>query len=88
MFLAVGDGSVNELGVLGLLGSGKNQGRVGGGILRLVLADGCEREALVSVSMSLELGERTGKVTGVAHDDLKAKVSSLFPAARTARNEG
>ena len=47
-FLAVGDGDVNQLGVLGLLGSREYQGRVGGGILWLVLANGCEREALVS----------------------------------------
>jgi hypothetical protein len=33
---------VNELGVLGLLGGGEDEGRVGGGILRLVLANGGE----------------------------------------------
>jgi len=38
--LAVLDGGVNELGVLGLFRRGKNQGGVGGGILRLVLVDG------------------------------------------------
>ena len=38
----VGDGIVNELGVLGLLGSGEDEGGVGGGILRLVLANGGE----------------------------------------------
>jgi hypothetical protein len=36
----VGDGIVDELGVLGLLGSGEDEGGVGGGILRLVLANG------------------------------------------------
>jgi hypothetical protein len=36
----VGDGIVNELGILGLLGGGEDQGRVGGGILGLVLANG------------------------------------------------
>lgn len=40
--LAVLDGSVDELGVLGLLGSGEDQGGVGGGILRVVLGDGGE----------------------------------------------
>lgn len=38
--LAVLNGGVDQLGVLGLLGSGQDQGRVGGGILGLVLADG------------------------------------------------
>jgi hypothetical protein len=36
------DSIVNELGVLGLLGSGEDEGRVGGGILGLVLANGGE----------------------------------------------
>ena len=36
------DSIVNELGVLGLLGSGEDEGGVGGGILRLVLANGGE----------------------------------------------
>ena len=36
----VRNSSVNELGVLGLLGSGEDEGRVGGGVLRLVLANG------------------------------------------------
>lgn len=38
----VGDSIVNELGVLGLLGGGEDEGRVGGGVLRLVLANGGE----------------------------------------------
>jgi hypothetical protein len=38
----VGDSIVNELGVLGLLGGGEDEGGVGGGILRLVLANGGE----------------------------------------------
>ena len=42
VLLAVGDSLVDELGVLGLLGSGEDEGRVGGGILRLVLANGGE----------------------------------------------
>ena len=40
MLLSVLNGLVDELGVLGLLGGGEDQGRVGGGILRLVLANG------------------------------------------------
>ena len=42
MLLAVGDSLVDELGVLRLLGGGEDEGRVGGGILRLVLANGGE----------------------------------------------
>ena len=38
--LAVSDGSVNELGVLGLLGGSEDERWVGGGILGLVLVDG------------------------------------------------
>lgn len=45
--LGVGDGIVNQLGVLGLLGSGEDERRVGGGILGLVLVDGWERLALL-----------------------------------------
>lgn len=41
LLLAVLDGNINELGVLGLLGGGEDQRRVGGGILWLVLANGC-----------------------------------------------
>lgn len=41
LFLAVGDSSVYQLGVLGLLGGGQDERRVGGGILRLILANGC-----------------------------------------------
>ena len=40
LLLGVVDGHIHELGVLGLLGGGQDQGRVGGGILRLVLANG------------------------------------------------
>lgn len=49
--LGLGDRSVKERGVLGLLGRGEDQGRVGGGILRLVLADGC---GIVSMSSPTE----------------------------------
>jgi len=40
VLLAVGDGVVNELGIVGLLGGSQDQGRVGGSILRLVLVNG------------------------------------------------
>jgi len=42
VLLAVGDSLVDELGVLGLLGGGEDEGGVGGSILRLVLANGGE----------------------------------------------
>ena len=42
VLLAVGDSLVDELGVLGLLGGGEDEGGVGGSILRLVLANGSE----------------------------------------------
>jgi hypothetical protein len=41
LLLSVVDGNIDQLGVLGLLGGSENEGRVGGGILRLVLANGC-----------------------------------------------
>ena len=42
MGLAVRNRLVDQLRVLGLLGGGEDEGRVGGGILRLVLVDGGE----------------------------------------------
>jgi hypothetical protein len=42
VLLAVRDGIVNQLLVVGLLGRGQDEGRVGGGILGLVLVDGGE----------------------------------------------
>ncbi len=42
LLLGLGDGDIDQSGVLGLLGGGEDQGRVGGGILGLVLANGCE----------------------------------------------
>jgi hypothetical protein len=41
LLLAVGHGSVDKSGILWLLGRSQDQGGVGGGILGLVLADGC-----------------------------------------------
>lgn len=41
MGLAVFNSNVDQLGIFGLLGGGKNEGGVGGGILRLVFADCC-----------------------------------------------
>lgn len=41
LLLGVLDGGVDQLGVLGLLGGSEDERGVGGGILRLVLANGC-----------------------------------------------
>lgn len=41
LLLAVGDGSIYQLGVFGLLRGGQNERGVGGGILGLVFANGC-----------------------------------------------
>lgn len=46
--LGGGDSGVNQSLVLGLLGSSQNQRGVGGGILGLVLANGCTYTRLVS----------------------------------------
>ena len=46
LVLAVGYGIVNELGVLLLLRRGEDEGRVGGGVLWLVLVDGSEVTAV------------------------------------------
>lgn len=43
LLLSVLNGDVHELGILGLLGGGEDQGRVGGGILGLVLGNGCRQ---------------------------------------------
>src|SRR5207253_1263662 len=48
--LGLGNGGVQERGILGLLGGGEDQGGVGGGILGLVLADGCGTVSMSSAS--------------------------------------
>lgn len=48
LLLAIGDGSIYQLGVLGLLGGGQDERGVGGGILRLVFANGCCNRALLA----------------------------------------
>jgi len=42
LLLGLSDGGVDQRGILVLLGSSQDQGRVGRGILRLVLANGCK----------------------------------------------
>jgi hypothetical protein len=54
LLLGVVDGDVYQLGVLGLLGGGQDEGGVGGGILGLVLGDGC---AVLSMSAVLFASE-------------------------------
>jgi hypothetical protein len=41
VFLAIFNSGVDQFGVLGFLGGCKDERRVGGGILRLVLSDSC-----------------------------------------------
>ena len=47
MFLAILNRGVHQLGIFGLLGGGEDEGGVGGGILRLVLFDGCSRGSVL-----------------------------------------
>jgi hypothetical protein len=57
--LAVFNSNVDQLGIFGFLGGGENEGRVGGGILRLVLANCCEILVLYSqIELGGELGSR------------------------------
>lgn len=67
MFLAIFDRRVHQLGVLGFLGSGEDEGRIGGGILRLVLRNCCELSAMIQ---HFEVDVRTIEVTGVADHGL------------------
>lgn len=63
VLLAVGNGSIDESGILGLLGRGQDQGGVGGGILGLVLADSCDTLAhpiLKSIGRSKKAATRHG----------------------------
>jgi hypothetical protein len=60
--LGLGDRSVEEGSVLGLLRRGEDQGGVGGGILRLVLADGCW---IVSILLSVEDSQTSAVVLGI-----------------------
>lgn len=57
LLLGVVDGDVYQLGVLGLLGGGQDEGRVGGGILGLVLGDGCEWMSRSAFPLRRESGE-------------------------------
>ena len=57
--LGLSNGVVDQGRILGLLGSGEDEGGVGGGILRLVLANGCE-VVLANTGCS-----RTGQGRGV-----------------------
>lgn len=57
VLLAVGDSVVDQVRILGLLGGGEDQRGVGGGILRLVFADGCD-DLLVHPRPSCVQGNR------------------------------
>lgn len=67
LLLGEGDGLVNQLGVLGLLGGGEDEGGVGGGILGLVLGDGCRlgmRSAFVYAIAFVVLREEKNSSSG------------------------
>ena len=80
LLLAVLDRLVDQLGVLGLLGGGEDERGVGGGILRLVLVDGCTIRLAARCFECRGIGGeqlrgsqmadwlRTGKVARVADD--------------------
>lgn len=61
LLLAVGDGTVHELRVLGLLGCGEDQRWVGGGILRLVLANGGEVTAVTDDGLESSVSKMTDR---------------------------
>lgn len=58
LLLGVGNGIVNQLGVLGLLGGSEDERRVGGGILGLVLVNGCELVSIFFVERASVDGKR------------------------------
>ena len=68
LLLAILNRQIHQLGILGLLGCGQDEGRVGGGILRFVLFD----SLLVSVDdRSEEVRTRlTFEVARIADNDL------------------
>lgn len=64
--LAVGNSSIDESGVLGLLGGSQDQGGVGGGILGLVLADSCVLLAIAHNCRPRKRGRRgSGRARGI-----------------------
>lgn len=73
LVLTTSNGSIDQAGVFGLLGGGKDQGGVGGGVLRLVLANSCDLVSIICgnffFSPSAEnRKQHTSKVTRVADD--------------------
>lgn len=71
MFLAISNSGVNELCVLGLLGSREDQRRVCRGILGLVFANGYGHLSVDCMHRNTQSAEiHTGKVTRIAHHDL------------------
>ena len=60
MLLAIVDGDVHQLGVLGLLGRGEDEGWVGGGILGLVLVDSREVSGVADNGLSSNVWSASG----------------------------
>ena len=67
LFLSVLNSNIHQLSILGLLRGSKNERWVGGGILWLVLVDGCN---LLVIGYATTREVLTGKVTRVADNDL------------------
>lgn len=59
LLLGVGNGIVNQLSILGLLGGGEDERRVGGGILGLVLVNGCEMVSIFFFERASVGGKRS-----------------------------
>lgn len=75
LLLAGLDGGLDQIGVLGLLGSGQEEGGVGGGILGLVLADGCGyvRWGVMNISMDTYWQSHLGMLAGLS--SVKSRVN-------------
>lgn len=77
---------VDELGVLGLLGCSEDEGRVGGGVLRLVLADGREVARVADDGLKCDVSDllsgSTGEMSSVRVAEGKAEVDGCRRAYR------
>lgn len=90
MFFAILNSSVHQLGIFGFLGGGKNEGRVGGRILWLVLGDGYVRGQLWAKESGTEvliLAKSPESQTTVYEDD-REQVLEQRAGCRTYRASG
>lgn len=77
LLLAVGDGGIDQLGVLGLLGGGQDERRVGGGILGLVLANGCWNRGFL-ISFLFRCNNSQGTTKGALHEAARKSSAQVF----------